>query len=242
MATTQEKTLTPAIISYGALINFLDKLREHGDVPTRIDRTLMPSASGSQVFALLGALKFLQLIDDSGRPNEAFRRLVLASDEERKPMISELMRERYDFLFNDPHFHLDKATSGLMAEKFRDLDISGSTVTKAVSFFLAAAKEGGIKVSPHVKPPPAPIRAGTPGKKSSKKKEEPMIAANGSEEDESDATDVERFEIPVPGKSSVKVIVPNDLDADDWEMLQSMITVYIRRWKGFKEKSAKADE
>jgi hypothetical protein len=31
------------------------------------------------------------------------------------------------------------------------------------------------------------------------------------------------------------VIVPQDLDADDWEMLQSMITVYIKRWKGFKK-------
>ena len=41
------------------------------------------------------------------------------------------------------------------------------------------------------------------------------------------------FSVTIPGKQSVKVIVPSDLDADDWEMLQSMITVYVRRWKGF---------
>lgn len=61
--------------------------------------------------------------------------------------------------------------------------------------------------------------------------------ANEAEEQEDDDDDynqdVEKFEIPIPGKQSVKVIVPSDLDADDWEMLQSMITVYVRRWKGF---------
>ena len=32
------------------------------------------------------------------------------------------------------------------------------------------------------------------------------------------------------------------LDADDWEMLQSMITVYIKRWKGFKSKPEGGDK
>lgn len=237
MASTTEKAQTPAFVSYGALTGFLDKLREHGDVPTRIDRTLLPSASGSQVFALLGALKYLKLIDDSGKPAETFTRLVLAEGEARKPMVAELLRSRYAFLFNDPHFNVEKATSGQMAEKFRELDISGSTVTKAISFFLAAAKDAGIKVSPHVKPPPQPSRPSGSGKKLMKKKDEAPATDIGNGEDDDDSENVERFEIPIPGKASVKVIVPSDLDADDWEMLQSMISVYIRRWKGFKNKS-----
>lgn len=45
--------------------------------------------------------------------------------------------------------------------------------------------------------------------------------------------DTLRFEVPVPGKRSVTVIVPNDLDAEDWAMLNVMMSAYIERWKKF---------
>jgi len=44
-----------------------------------------------------------------------------------------------------------------------------------------------------------------------------------------------RFEVPIPGKPSAVVMVPDDLDADDWTMLSSMMTTYIERWKKFKK-------
>jgi hypothetical protein len=49
-----------------------------------------------------------------------------------------------------------------------------------------------------------------------------------------------KFEVPIPGKPSATVIVPADLDADDWEMLSSMMTTYINRWKKFTVKPAQA--
>lgn len=52
--------------------------------------------------------------------------------------------------------------------------------------------------------------------------------------DESPRADVERFSIPLPGKSSVVIEMPKDLDHDDWVMLGSMLAQYIRRWKKFK--------
>lgn len=45
--------------------------------------------------------------------------------------------------------------------------------------------------------------------------------------------DTLRFEVPVPGKRSVTVMVPNDLDAEDWAMLNVMMSAYIERWKKF---------
>ena len=44
-----------------------------------------------------------------------------------------------------------------------------------------------------------------------------------------------RFEVPIPGKPSAVVMVPDDLDADDWSMLSTMMTTYIERWKKFKK-------
>lgn len=230
---TKVKAATPPLVSIGSYTGFLNQLREHGSVPTRIDKTLMGKSSGSQISAMMAALKYLGHIDEAGKPSDEFKNLVLASDEARKPLLAALLKERYAFLFNDANFDLEQATSGEMAEKFRALEITGSTVTKTIAFFLAMAKEAGIKVSAHIKPPPAPKGNGS-GKKTGKRKDDD--APTEVAEDDEDHEGVERFEIPIPGKSSVKVIVPGDLDADDWEMLQSMITVYIKRWKGFKTK------
>lgn len=47
-----------------------------------------------------------------------------------------------------------------------------------------------------------------------------------------------RFEVPIPGKPSAVVMVPNDLDADDWSMLSTMMTTYIERWKKFSKPAA----
>lgn len=235
MATKSEKPLCPPTVSYKSFTSFLNQLREHGTIPTRVDKTLMPKASGSQSSATLATLKYLELIDEAGKPSKKFESVVLANDDGRKPMLAELLKQSYAFIFTDEEFDLEKASSGEMTEKFRKLDLSGSTVTKTIAFFLAAAKDAGIKVSTLIKPPPAPKSNGA-GRKASKVKDEGNRSQDESDADDENNGDVERFEIPVPGKSSVKVIVPNDLDADDWEMLQSMITVYIKRWKGFKDK------
>lgn len=231
MATKSEKVSTPPLVSATSYASFINELRDHGSVPARIDKTLMGKSSGSQSSAMLATLKYLGQIDDFGKPSEAFKTFVMSTDGERKPLMAAILNSQYSFLFTDAEFQIEQATSGQMAEKFRALGISGSTVTKAIAFFLAMAKDSGIKVSAHVKPPTVAKTNGLT-RKTTKRKDEEISAAPDSTELEEDSN-VERFEIPIPGKSSVKVIVPGDLDADDWEMLQSMITVYIKRWKGF---------
>lgn len=230
-----EKTMTPPVISHVSLVNFLNQLRENG-VPTRIDKSLMPKASGSQSAGILAALRYLGLIDEVGKPVEQFKSIVLAADEDRKDLMVPILQKSYSFIFDDPEFDLKNATSGEMTEKFRGLEISGSTLTKTISFFLAAAKDYGIPVSGHIKAPAAPKSTGS-GRKVSKGRDEGKKSTkpeNGNDGDEQDLDEeVERFEIPIPGKKSFTVTVPKDLDADDWEMLQSMISVYIKRWKGF---------
>lgn len=231
MATQSEKVSTPPLVSATSYANFINELRDHGSVPARIDKTLMSKSSGSQSSAMLATLKYLGQIDDFGKPLEAFKTFVMSTDEERKPLMAAILNSKYSFLFTDAEFEIERATSGQMAEKFRALGINGSTVTKAIAFFLAMAKDSSVKVSAHVKPP-AVTKTNGVARKTAKRKDEEVLASPDSAELEEDSN-VERFEIPIPGKSSVKVIVPGDLDADDWEMLQSMITVYIKRWKGF---------
>lgn len=231
MNTPPDKIVLPAYVSFSSLIAFLNNLRDEG-LPNRIDRSLLPKASGSQVSSMLASLRFLKLTDDAGKPTAAMDAVVHAQDEARQPILEKVIREAYFFLFNDPEFNLERASGQQVAEKFRELNISGSTVTKCIAFFLAAAKETNIKVSSHVKPPPTQPRGGN--KKVARKKDLVQQATPESmgEEDEP-APDTMQFQIPIPGKSSVKVIVPVDLDAEDWSMLTSMLTAYINRWKNF---------
>ena len=231
MATKPEKQKLPAYLSYTSFIKFINGLRETS-IPQKVDRSVMPKASGSQVSATFAALKFLGLIGEDDRPTDRMQKLVHAPDEERSPILAETLKDCYSFLFDDETFNIEKATTNQVVEKFRGRDISGSTVTKSVAFFLSMATAAGVKVSPHVKAPPAP-------KSTVKRTPRTPSNADGADDfddaafEEEDDTTVQKFEIPIPGKQSVKVIVPSDLDADDWEMLQSMITVYVKRWKGF---------
>jgi len=226
------KPVTPVYVSWGAFVAFINKLREAG-LPQRIDRSLMGNASGSLISSLMAAIKSLGLIDDAQRPTETMKALVSATDELRKPHYETLFRHTYTFVSDDPDFHLESATTAQLSQKFREQGTSGSTVVKAIAFFLSLAKAAEVKVSPHLKAPPSPRPNGKkPGKASAKIETE--VESDEAAAEEGDGEVVERFEIPIPGKASVRVIVPKDLDADDWEMLQSMITVYIKRWKGFK--------
>jgi hypothetical protein len=76
---------------------------------------------------------------------------VEAEGAERKGVVREMIQSSYDFAF-DPSFGLETATSNQAQEVFEKTGASGETVRRCIAFFLAAAKEGGIPVSPYIKP------------------------------------------------------------------------------------------
>jgi hypothetical protein len=46
------------------------------------------------------------------------------------------------------------------------------------------------------------------------------------------------FEIPIPDKRSAKIILPKNLDSDDWTMIQAMLAAYVSRMIGQNPKNA----
>lgn len=44
---------------------------------------------------------------------------------------------------------------------------------------------------------------------------------------------VQRLEVPIPGKPSVVIFVPEAIDGEDWNMVYAMLNIYVKRWKGF---------
>ncbi len=76
---------------------------------------------------------------------------------------------------------LKRATGSQVHEAFRKKNVQGSTAIKAIAFFLAAAKEAGIEVSKHVKPPGA-IRS--PTQRRAGQRGAGRLEEDGEEEDE----------------------------------------------------------
>jgi len=140
----------PPYISYRTFSNFLTDLRSRG-VPSRIDRSVMSHKSGTVQSQLLLALHYLGLVKASGHPTERLSRLVETEGAERKQVVREMVQSSYDFAF-DQSFGLETATSNQAQEVFEQTGASGETVRRCIAFFLSAAKDGGIPVSPYIKP------------------------------------------------------------------------------------------
>jgi len=234
MSTPHEKSPTPAYGSFKTLMSFLNDIRDEGHVPLQIDRSLMTKLSGSAKGETLATLRFFGLTDHQDVPTKLFERFAMATDEERKKTLPEVVRNAYSFVFDAPNFHVERATGQQVSELFRAHGVSGSTLVRAMSLFLAAAKEADIKVSPSIKPPKNASNGSRPKKKAA---DEPGPKTNVVDGDPAPVPPrTHRFELPIPGKPSVQVLVPESLDAADWDMLSQMFGIYVARWKGYQSR------
>lgn len=240
-----QKIATPAYGSFKTLVAFANDVREGGHVPLQVDRTLMPKLSGSAVSETISGLRFLNLVagDKTVKPTALFEKFVMAADEERPAVLRGLLTHSYAFLLNATDFDIERASGQQVIDLFRAQGVNGSTLVRAISFFLSAAKDAGIKVSHNVKPPKL---ASNGSKQKREKKAENVPSGRPSGDEGSDSVGgqelppgTHRFEIPIPGKASVLVVVPEALDADDWEMLSQMFGLYVQRWKRYPLAKAK---
>lgn len=145
----EKNGLVPPYVSYKALMNFVETLRR--GIPSQIDRSLMRNLSGSMQTQMLTALRYLKLINQQGHPEPNLSRLVNADGDGKAKVLEDIMRAAYPSLFND--FDLTKATSNQFRQKFVEAGSSGESIRKGIYFFLAAAKEANIDVSPYIAEP-----------------------------------------------------------------------------------------
>jgi hypothetical protein len=144
----QEQTFKPPYVSFTMLQNLLERMRTEG-TPARVDRGYLGNASGTAKAQLLAAAKGLGLLDDQLRPTDTLQ-LLVEQPQNRPPVIEGLIRQHYA-----PILELgNNATQQQLEEAFREqFNISGSTVRKAIAFYLAAAKFAKIELSPHFTAP-----------------------------------------------------------------------------------------
>jgi len=116
-------------------------------VPPRLDRSYFDSLhlSGTQYSQAVRAFSFLRLMDDEKRPTETLRKLVMGADDERRATLKSIIEKAYQPFMTAPGPRA--ATMGDLESYLRGQGAKG-VVDKCATFFLAAAREADIELSP----------------------------------------------------------------------------------------------
>ncbi|MGI3130301.1 hypothetical protein ACRSLK_07875 [Halopseudomonas pachastrellae] len=224
-----DKLVRPPYTSYRSFESLIKELKEHDILPAAIDRGLLAKRSGSEQSALFATLKWFKLIDESHAPTELLSSFISAGEDDARQQMKEMIENSYSFV-TDGTINLKNATSNQMASKFREYDVSGSTLTKSIAFFIAAAKSAGITLSPHIKAPPAPS---TTGKKKPTKQTPTEPTASQDKSSASPAPDTGTISIPIPimGLQDGAISLPANMNARQWNSVIKMTEFILQNYR-----------
>ncbi len=142
-----EETRAAAYVPYGTFKNQLDRFQK-GGLPGRVDKSAFVGLAGGTQTQLLATMKFLNLVTEEDElPTEALKQLVARDEVQRRPILKKVLQEAYPKLFE---LDLASATPQMVDEAMANYGVAGSTLTKAVRFFLTAAAEVGIELSTYL--------------------------------------------------------------------------------------------
>ncbi|MFQ5934440.1 MAG: DUF5343 domain-containing protein [Dehalococcoidia bacterium] len=150
----------PPYVAYSAWLRLLAGLR--ADIPDRIDNSYLRPYRFNQATRsmLLGALRFLGLVDHQNRPTEELSALVQCNESEYPQRLRKLVEGSYRTVL--ARARLTRATPDQLKAQFEAMGAKGDVARKCVSFFVAVAQDAGMRVSPHL-----PRRRRQPGSSSS---------------------------------------------------------------------------
>jgi hypothetical protein len=236
MSTDGESRPGPAYVAFPSLQTFFGQLKEHG-IPPQIDRSIMQTFSGGTQSHLVSALRFLRLADSNNAPTPAIRELVDAVGTDKwaaalRPVIEEAYK---DILGECP---IASATPQQVTDKLRAAGLEGSTLDKALRFFVQSMKEAKIEHSPYL---------GRRRKSSTQRRERiarriaessnPVVSLGdtGGGDDSTDSKDMISFPLHLPGKPVGKIVVPKSITPTDCKLIEAqmvVIAIYASQNKG----------
>ncbi len=158
--TEHKKPHSPPYVAFKTFGNFVNSLKI--TLPGRIDRSVMHTMSGGAQSHIMASLRSMDLISGHGIPTEVFRELVNSEGEARKKALLSAIKIGFPFLF-DGSIDLSSATGKQLLERFDSAPLTGNTLRRSVAFFLAAAKDAGLNLSPYFSK--IQSRSGTPVKR-----------------------------------------------------------------------------
>ncbi len=141
-------------LSLTTLTNFFDRWGD-GPIPPRIDKSPLDRYSGGTQSLMLNTLRLMGYVDQEGRVLPALRDAIQDVDA-RKAHLEAWARQFYATQIGLAEEH---ATSQMLHESFATFGYSGSTLRKAIVFYLALVDYVGLPNSPMFS---APRQSATP--------------------------------------------------------------------------------
>jgi hypothetical protein len=142
-------------MSWATFESIIDGLAAVG-IPDQVDRSVLGSRSGGDQSQFLKAARNFGLVAADGIPTDRLR-LYATRPEVRPEILREILGERYA----DVIALGTGATQQQLTDQFRAFGIEGDTVRKAIAFYLSAARQAEIPLSPRFKT----TRPGSGGRK-----------------------------------------------------------------------------
>lgn len=138
----------PPYLSFTTLLNFFDRWG-NGPIPPRIDRSALENYSGATQATLMNTLRLMGYVNQEGQVLPALREAV------RTPDARKAHLERWARSFYTQQLELaeQNATSQMLHESLATYGYSGSTLRKAVVFYLALVEYLELPNSPLFRPP-----------------------------------------------------------------------------------------
>jgi hypothetical protein len=149
MAEDQPSKSMPAYFPWRTFESTTEGFAASGGVPSKLDRSVLSTMSGSGRSAFLVGLRFLNLVDDDNHPRPLLEKYVAAEGEDKKLILAEILRDAYGFL-TDGSIDIKRATASQLSEAMGKAGATTSTREKAVAFLLKALEATGATVSPHI--------------------------------------------------------------------------------------------
>ena len=231
------KKPTPPYLPFKTFKRLIGIFKENM-VPQRIDPSVLSRFSGSDIAAIIPALKFFDLIDENQMAQPPLYDLVEAYEtSEWKAKFKKIKDKAYDDIING--LDLSTATRKQLDEKFQN--ISAPTLSsKCVRFYLAAAIECGTNLSKFIIA--RQKRSGIKAVRIPKAKVNKIINKEGEENRPDDipvnpqSLGYKEFPVPIKGKQPVKIWIPEDITENEWDNVKFMMeltTELIRAYFGF---------
>ena len=245
MPESKNQHATVPYAAWKSFVTFLDRLADKG-LPQQIDRTVMSKMSGATQSNIRGALTFLKLTDSDGTPTDALKGLVAKHGESEgwKAALGDVVLGAYEPVISD--LSLENGTADQLWKYFRENgNVRGSTLSRAVRFFLAALRAAGVKHSRYFKAPrrPRPTKSkqetdGRPGGAEASRAGRPTQEPREKEPRQDAAKDPKpnrlrpdwrshSFHLPNYDRP-VEVSAPTAITKEEWELVNLFMTGTIR--------------
>lgn len=144
----------PPYLSLTTLLNFFDRWGD-GPIPPRIDKSALENYSGGTQAVLMSTLRLMGYVSTEGHVLPELRYAVRDTGA-RKAHLAEWARH---FYAEQLKLAEENATAQMLHESFAGHGYTGSTLRKAVVFYLSLVEYVGLPNSPHFR---APKQSGTP--------------------------------------------------------------------------------